>query len=56
MDVDVVLSFVLFDSVFRKESLVSIVNGQPSLILVRQELTNVFWSCDLEDLGEQEFI
>jgi hypothetical protein len=56
MDIDVGLALVLFDSVLREESLVSVVNGKSSLSLVRQQFADIFQSCGLENLGEQEFV
>ena len=44
-----------FDSVVGEESVVSIVNCQPGLVLVREQFPDIFRSCRPKDLSEQKF-
>ncbi len=50
------LTFVLFNSVLRKESLVSLIHRESGLIFVRQQFANIFWSCSLENLCKQKLV
>ena len=47
--------FVCFDPVVGEEGVVGVVDHHPSLILVREQLSYVFWGSCSEDLGEEKF-